>query len=232
MPTNLAWMLSLAQSAAASPPPTLFDRLGDVWAYISLGASSIVIAEAAPIVGGFAAFEGHLGLARVMAVIALATWLANVGFYFLGRRHGKWIRTRYRKLGRYMLAALRYVRRRPWRASVLVRFAYGARYVLPLACGAARIPLPVYLLGSAASSVLWTIPFTLLGWAFGETAVAMLGQLARVEDLMLVLILVIIAVVAWLLHRQGRIERAVQRRVVGAGVVAESDGDPEEGLGR
>ncbi|MGH7663127.1 MAG: DedA family protein [Gemmatimonadaceae bacterium] len=196
------------------PDATLLSRLHDIWAYVSLGASSIIVAEASPMIGGFAAYEGHMGLVQVGAACAIATWLAGIGFYFLGRHRGKWIRTRWRKVGRLMAGALWYVRRRPWRAALLVRFAYGARYALPLACGAARVPLSTYLIGSAISSIVWVIPFTLLGWVFGETAVLVLGRIRKYEDWLAALIVVAIAAAFYVLNRQGLLERVVRRRIV------------------
>ena len=56
----------------------------------------------------------------------------------------------------WMLRTLKIVRRHPWRASIAVRWAYGLRLTLPIACGAARLPLLIYLIGARISAVTWS----------------------------------------------------------------------------
>ena len=162
---------------------TLLSHLAEAWAYITLGASGIITEEAAPIVGGFAAHEGHLGFFRVVLACALGTWSAAVLLYSVGRWRSRWVRKRFRKAGRYVTGTLLFVRRSPWRTTFAIRFAFGIRIVLPIACGAARMRLPIFLTGTAIASVLWALIFTLVGWLFGETALLVLGHIRRYEDL-------------------------------------------------
>jgi membrane protein DedA with SNARE-associated domain len=161
---------------------TLLSHLAEAWAYVTLAASGIVTEEAAPIVGGFAAHEGHLGITRVILACALGTWSAGVGLYALGRWRGKWVRKRFKRAGRYVTRLIVFVRRRPWRSAFAVRFAFGARIVLPIACGAARLRLPVFLIGTAIASIVWSALFAFVGWLFGETALLVLGHIRRYED--------------------------------------------------
>jgi len=184
---------------------TLLSRLAEAWAYVTLGASSIVTEEAAPIVGGFAAHEGHLGLVRVMIACALGAWVAAILLYALGRWRGKWVRKRFRGAGRYVTRMLVFVRRSPWRSTFAVRFAFGARIVVPIACGAARLRLPIFLVGTAIASVVWSVVFTLAGWLFGETALLILGHIRRYEDIVAGLLVagVVLVFVVVIRRRQG-----------------------------
>ena len=152
-------------------PPLAGEQLAGAWRYVALGGSSIVTEELAPVLGGIAAHERQLGLARVIVACAVGSWAGMLGFYVLGRWRGGWAAARWPRFGAHLARVLDVVRRRPWRSSIATRFAIGARWVLPAACGAARVPLWLYLSGSAVSSLLWAPPFALLGWAFGETAV-------------------------------------------------------------
>ncbi len=183
---------------------TLLSHLAEVWAYVTLGASGIITEEAAPIVGGFAAHEGHLGFVRVVLACAIGTWAAGVGLYALGRWRGKWVRKRFRRVGRYVTRLLVFVRRRPWRSTFAVRFAFGARIVLPIACGAARLRIPVFLIGSAIASVVWAALFATLGWLFGETALLILGHIRRYEDVIAALLVagVVLVFVVLIKRRQ------------------------------
>jgi membrane protein DedA with SNARE-associated domain len=199
-------------------PHSFLSHLAEVWAYVTLGASGILTEEAAPIVGGFAAHEGHLGFVRVVLACAIGTWAAGIGLYALGRWRGRWVQKRFRRVGRYMTPLLNFVRRSPWRSAVVVRFAFGVRIVLPIACGAAHLPLPVYLIGSAAAAVVWSAVFATVGWLFGESAVLVLGHIRRYEDVIAALLVVAVALVFVVLIRRRRT----------AAVVAELGGDEGE----
>jgi membrane protein DedA with SNARE-associated domain len=184
---------------------TLLSHLAEAWAYVTLGASGIITEEAAPIVGGFAAHEGHLGFKRVALACALGTWAAGVALYALGRWRSRWVRKRFRKVGRYVTRLLVFVRRSPWRSAFAARFAFGARIVLPIACGAARLRLPIFLIGSAIASVVWAAIFTSVGWLFGETAILVLGHIRRYEDLIAGLLVVGVILVFVVVIRKRRV---------------------------
>jgi membrane protein DedA with SNARE-associated domain len=181
---------------------------------VTLGASSIVTEEITPIVGGVAASQGELGLKRVMIAIAVGAWAATAALYFLGAWRGRWVRRRWPKVGRYMKRVLRAVRRRPWRSALAVRFAFGARMLLPVACGAAHLPLWIYLIGSAVSSIVWSVVFTEVGYLFGEAAITALRRMERYDEYV-VAVLLGLGLVALLIWRQRR-QRRRQRMGSGA----------------
>ena len=178
---------------------------------MTLGASTIVTEELTPIVGGLAASQGELGLKRVMISIALGGWIATTLLYLLGAWRGRWVRRRWPKVGRYMKRALRAVRRRPWRSALAVRFAFGARLLLPLACGAAHLPLWLYFIGSAVSSIVWAVLFTEVGYLFGEAAVTALRRMEH-YDQYVAAVLIGVGVVGLLIYRQRRQRRRQQSR--------------------
>ena len=177
---------------------------GQLWAYVTLGATSIVTEEAAPLLGGVAAQQGHLGLVRVALAITLGTWGSHIGLYYLGRWRGKWMRARWPKFGRYMTRALRFVRRYPWRSSIAVRYAYGLRLALPMACGAARVPIITYVIGSGISALTWASLFTVIGWAFGRTAMQVLRHMKRFEDVVILAGVGAVGIAIFALTRRGQ----------------------------
>ena len=130
-----------------------------LWAYITLAATGIVTEEASPLVGGLMAHDGHLKLVAVGAWITAGTWIADILLYYLGRWRGDWLRDRWPKLRAFMLRVFAVVRRHPYRCSLAVRWAYGLRLTLPLACGAARVPFWLY----AVSAVI-VVPMVFKLW--------------------------------------------------------------------
>ena len=141
------------------------------WTYVVLGSSSIITEELAPIFGGIAAHEGELQLDRVILAITFGGWVATALLYGIGRLKWEVIRRRWPRTRATGTIALRVVARNPVTASFLVRMAFGLRIVLPLACGAARVPVAIYLTASLLGSAVWSTAFTLLGYAAGEAAV-------------------------------------------------------------
>jgi membrane protein DedA with SNARE-associated domain len=162
----------------------LYNLPGTFWAYLLIGAISNVTEELAPIGGGYAAHEGRLGLMQVAISVCVGTWLSGLGLYYLGRARGIWLRKRYPHFGRLFTRALMVVRRRPWRSAFAVRYAFGLRITLPIACGAAHVPIWEYAIGSAVSSLTWSSLFTVVGWAFGRSADAVMRHIHRFEDVL------------------------------------------------
>ena len=196
MPT----LFALLQIESTLPHATGFIQR--LWAYLTLGATGIITEEATPLIGGLAAHNRHLRLAAVGMWVAGGTWLAGIGLYYFGRWRGDWARRRWPHLRRFMLRAFKIVRRHPWRSSMAVRWAYGLRLTLPIACGAARLPLPIYLIGSALSCLTWAYVFTLLGWAFGRTTLIMLGHVRRYENYLIAAIVIGLAITFWVMRKK------------------------------
>jgi membrane protein DedA with SNARE-associated domain len=183
-------------TSAALP---IIDRL---WWYVSLAATGIITEEATPLIGGLAAHNGHIQLAIAGFAVSVGVWGAGLLLYWIGRWRGGWVRKRFPSTRPMMLRALKVVRRHPWRASLAVRFAYGLRLVLPMACGAARVPIVVFLIASAVSSAAWGYLFTILGWAFGEGILLVLDHVKRYEWYLVVAILIAVGVGFWLTRRR------------------------------
>jgi len=151
--------------------------------------------------------------------VAGGTWAADLGLYYVGRLRGHWVRRRWPSLRRWMLRTLKIVRRHPWRASIAVRWAYGLRLTLPIACGAARLPLPIYLIGSAISAITWSFIFTLLGWGFGRTTLIVLGHVRRYENYLVGAIVLGVAITFWVMRKRHVEEEVVE--VLSSGDTAE-----------
>lgn len=164
-----SWLMALADS---------------FWTYVLLGASAIITEELSPVFGGIAAHEGELRLLRVVVSLTLGGWIATALLYALGRWRWEAIRKRFPKARTAGTVALRVVRNNPLKASFFVRFAFGLRLVLPMACGAARVPILVYLTVSLAGSLAWAALFSLVGYAAGEAAVQFIGPVGRLGEIL------------------------------------------------
>jgi membrane protein DedA with SNARE-associated domain len=157
---------------------------GGVLAYLGLSVGPILTEELAPILAGVAVAEGRLHLVAAIVVMTLGGWVATALLYAFGRWRGRWVRRRFPRAGRVIKGLLRAVRRRPWRSAIAVRFAFGARILLPLACGAAHVRPDVYLIGSLVSSITWTTLFAFVGYWFGRAALDALHRVRQYNSLL------------------------------------------------
>lgn len=180
-----------------------------VWAYVTLGAMGSLWGETSPLLGGLAAFDRRLGLWPVIVAVAIGTWVGVLGFYALGRSRGKWVRKRFPKARPLILRSVALVRRHPWRASLASRFAYGVRIALPIACGIGRVPFMVYAIGTAISSIAWSLVFTVLGWSMGRATQAFLGHVRQFESAIGIVVVLSVLVAYLVLHR-----RHVERKTI------------------
>ncbi|HEV8445268.1 MAG TPA: VTT domain-containing protein [Gemmatimonadaceae bacterium] len=218
----------LAFLQIATRHPQAAAALHTLWAYITLGATGIVTEEATPLIGGLMAHDHYLHLSTVMLSIALGTWLTDLGLYYVGRWQGRWARRRWPRLREWMVRTFRIVRRHPWRASMAVRWAYGLRLTLPIACGAARVPLPVYLIGSAISCITWAVFFTAIGWAFGETTLIVLGHVRRYENYLIALIVLLLIIGFWIVRARHVPDEVVEVLASGDTTEMRAPGGPED----
>lgn len=186
---------------------TLLEKL---WKYTALGVMSIIMEEANPIFGGIAVRHGRAGMLGVIVAVALGTWVASIALYYVGRWRIDWVRARWPEKHKLLDGALMIVERHPWRASLAVRFAYGLRIVLPIACGAARLPIILYTVASGISCWLWSIAFAYLGLAFGGAAMALLHFTGRLEVRLGVLVLILSIVLIFIMRRRFMAERTAR----------------------
>ena len=183
---------------------TLVEKL---WKYTALGATSIVFEEANPVLGGLAARHGRAGMIGVVVAVAVGTWIASIGLYLVGRWRIDWVRAKWPSKERLLDGALKVVRVNPWRASLAIRFAYGLRLPLPIACGAARVPLGLYTIASGISCWAWSIAFAYLGFAFGGAALKLLMFTQRLDVKLGMAVAVLLIVLAFIMRRRLVAER-------------------------
>lgn len=204
------------------------ELLEKLWAYVTLAATGIITEEATPLIGGLAANEGRLQLELVMLFVSGGTFVGDLGLYWVGRSRGEWARKRFPRLRTFLFRALRIVRRHPWRSSLAVRWAFGLRLALPIACGAARIPIWLYAIGAAISCVTWSVAFTLLGWGFGAATLQVLGHVRRYEKFLVVAILLAILVVYHVMRTRHVEDEVVEVLATGDAGPIPKVSDPED----
>jgi membrane protein DedA with SNARE-associated domain len=131
--------------------------------------------EFAPLAGSLAAHHGRGDIWLVALACAFGSWMHGLTLYSIGRRA--------RSLLQRPAFARPLERLHTHRLKALlgIRFAYGLRLTLPLACGAADIPAGAFAFWTAISSIIWAALFATIGWFAGELAVTLIRDLRHYE---------------------------------------------------
>ena len=183
---------------------TVAARLASIWAYVALGGSVIVVEEVAPVLAGFAAHQNHLPVVRTVVACALGGWFATLAPYLVGRYGATALLRRFPKAKDNIMRFADIVARRPWRAALASRFLFGARTLIPLACGTARVRRVPFLVGTAISAVVWATIFFALGWISGDAVLLVLGRVRRHEKLIALALALMVVLVVLIVNRRNQ----------------------------
>ncbi len=147
------------------------------YGYWALFVGTFLEGETFFLLGGIAARQGLLDPWWVALAALGGGFVGDQVFFLLGMWRGTEMLAAFPPLARRAVRARRLVRRHAVPLMLLSRFLYGFRMVVPLACGAARVPWLTFLGLNLVSAVCWTLTFGGLGYLFG-------GWVSRHLDLM------------------------------------------------
>lgn len=121
------------------------------------------------IAGGLMAHQHLVPLWAAITAAVGGSWLIDQLWFLAGRSFRSFGRVR-AMMGRPAFArCLSLLERYPKRFILIFRFAYGIRAVAPLAIGATRIPVHVFVPLSILAALVWGTSFTLIGFGFGRS---------------------------------------------------------------
>ncbi len=158
------------------------------------------------ILGGLSAHLGYLYLGWVILGGFCGSLLGNQLWFFLGRRYGHPLLTRYPALQGRVDLVLRKLERRHSLVILAFPFVYGFRVVTPIAIGMSDIPYWRFLLLNVAGVAAWATCIGCAGYFFGQALETVLGDLKRYEYALLGGV-VAVGAVLWLFHFRRRRRR-------------------------
>ncbi len=175
------------------------------YGYTALFFGAFLEGETFLILGGFAAHRGYLELPWVMVTAMVGGFLGDQFYFWLGRRHGSWVRARFPTLEPGFQRANRLIERHHMPLIVGVRFLYGVRTVGPVAIGMSGVPVWRFALLNGLGAVIWSVLIGGAGYVFGQVLQGLIEDVKSIEDK---IILGILAVsLAWQLARRVRSRR-------------------------
>ncbi len=159
------------------------------YGYVALFAGCLLEGETLLILAGFAAHQGYLQLHWVI-LIALAGGFFGDQFYFwLGRRHGVWVLSRFPRLMPVFERTNVLIARYHEVLIVGIRFLYGLRTVGPIALGMSAVPAWRFVLYNALGAAIWAAGIGSAGYLFGQAMALFLADVKKLEETLLLILL-------------------------------------------
>jgi len=168
--------------------------------YPALFLGSLLEGESVLIAAGFLARSGYLDLNLVMLVALTGTYTADVTIYFLGRRKGEGIISKFPVAKTYYPKVKTLFDRYGIWAIFISRYLYGFRLAAAGSMGIMKMKKGQYLPFDFLSCTIWAILIGSLGYIFGASLEALIGQIKHYEKIV-VLSIIIMGLSVWLFRR-------------------------------
>ena len=151
------------------------------YGYSAIVVGTFLEGETILILGGFAAHRGYLHLPWVVLCAFLGTLLGDQLYFYVGRLKGNRLlenRPGWKSKADKVLPLLD--RHQVW-LILGFRFLYGIRTVTPFLIGASGVAPLRFLLLNSLGALVWATLIGVLGYMFGHTLEAVIGEFKRYE---------------------------------------------------
>ena len=158
--------------------------------YIALFFGSFLEGESFLIAAAFLAKRGYLRLDVVMLVALAGAYLGDVALYYLGRTKGVGILWKFPQARRYYPKAKKLFNRFGIWAIFITRYLYGLRFASAAFLGLIKMKKREYLPFAFLSCLVWAVVMGGLGYVFGASLEALIGQIKHYEKIIVALIII------------------------------------------
>ena len=149
---------------------------------------------------GYLAAKGEFSLALIIIINSTAAMTGSGISYWIGMAGGKPLLLRY---GKYALIRAKDIERtetffsRHGKATILIgRFLPVVRHIISVPAGVARMPLVPFFTQTFIGATIWGTVLIMLGYKFGEDALAWANKLKHVDLLIGVAIIAVLLALA------------------------------------
>jgi len=159
--------------------------------YIALFLGSFLEGESFLIAAAFLAKRGYFNLYLVMLVALAGAYLGDVVLYYLGRRRGVGILLKFPQARRYYPKVKKLFNRFGIWAIFITRYLYGLRFASAAFLGLVKMKRGEFLPFAFLSCMVWAVVMGGLGYIFGASLEALIGQIKHYEKIVVILIIVL-----------------------------------------
>ena len=184
------------------------------YGYLAVFVGTLLEGETILLAAGFAAHRGLLDWTLVALVATIGATLGDQLAFLLGRWKGEVLIKRFPALAKRKPRIHELLERYDVIFILTIRFLYGLRIAGPLLLGSSRVPLLRFALLNVLAAALWAILVSGAGYTFGLAINSLFGDLKRIEEIVLVVILALGGVL-WLWRRfrtQTRNQAGMEKR--------------------
>jgi membrane protein DedA with SNARE-associated domain len=179
------------------------EELISNYGYAAIGIGAFLEGETILVLGGFAAHSGYLKLSWVIVSAFLGTLFGDQPYFYIGRSKGKGAIEKYFKWNSRSSKVLHFLFKHQTLLILGFRFLYGFRTVAPFLIGASNVAPRRFLILNILGASLWAVLVGVMGYLFGRTLEAVLGDIKKYE-LLVFAVLAVAGVLVWLLHFRKR----------------------------
>ncbi len=168
--------------------------------YPALFLGCFLEGESFLIAAGVLAKKGYLNLNTIIIVAMAGAYLGDVALYFLGRKKGEAVISKFPQVRIYYPKAKKLFDKYGMGAIFVTRYLYGLRFASAALFGLMKMRARSFLLLAFLSCLLWSILIGNLGYVFGASLEALVGQVKHYEKIA-ALAIIAAATTIWLLRR-------------------------------
>lgn len=179
------------------------------YGYLAVFVGTLFEGETILLAAGFAAHRGLLDWRLVALLAMLGATIGDQLAFLLGRWKGAALLARFPALAQHKPRIDELLQRRHVLLILGVRFLYGLRIAGPVLLGSSGVPPLRFALLNAVGAALWATLITGAGYAFGAAINAMLDDMKRIEEV--VMVLIVVAGLAFWLWRRRSLRKERQR---------------------
>lgn len=199
---HLPSLEDIARDIGAALGPYTYAVVGAM-AFLETAAGTGLVApgEAAVVIGGVTAGQGHTNLAVLIGVVWACAFTGDLTSYALGRRlgrryllkHGHLVKLTPGRLGQVE----RFLKRHGSKTIIVGRFIGPVRALAPFVAGSSRMPAGRFLPATCVAAGIWSAAFSSLGYLFWQSF-AQAAEIARqgtfaFAALVIAIVLVVVA---------------------------------------
>ena len=173
------------------------------YGYWAILVGTVLEGETVLVLGGVVAHRGYLQLYRVILVAFVGAVVGDQLWFYIGRTRGNaWLARR----PQWKAAMARWddaLSRHQTACTLLFRFVYGFRTVAPFALAMSGMSTARFVILNAAGAAIWALAISSLGYALGDAANRLLGDVEHYETAVAIVVITGAALV-WIrrLYRQ------------------------------
>ncbi len=159
------------------------------YGYLAVFVGTLLEGETILLAAGFAAHRGLLDLPLVIVVAICGATLGDQLAFLLGRWKGRALIARFPSLARQQPRVHELLERHATLFILTVRFLYGLRIAAPVLLGTSRVAILRFAVLNVIGAAVWALTIAGAGYTFGLAIHAMLADIKRFEEAVLIVII-------------------------------------------